>query len=99
MTVLRCVAKPRRRLSVDESTESTQRFQRESRNLHKGQGGRARLRHPSWKQSPGTVELIDDEIIAVTLAPVQHHSQPFPHARMVRVVDQNLGTLFLGSMT
>ena len=65
MTVLRCGARPNQRLTVDESTESTQRFQRESRDLHERQGGRARLRHPSWKQSPGTVELIDDEVIAV----------------------------------
>ena len=87
-----------RNLSLDQDAESAQRFQREPWPLDQGQLSRTRLRHPSREERARAVGLVDDEMIPMRLACAPHHPEGFTCSGMMRIMDPDLGWLFLGSM-
>jgi len=54
--------------------------------------------HPS-RQQRRPVALLDDEMSAAAMLQSPHNSNAFTRVRVMRVLDQNVKQMFLGSMS
>jgi hypothetical protein len=57
------------------------------------------LGHPSWQQRTRAVGLLDDKVDAAAIVQLPYYGNAFAGTRMLRVLDQNVKGLFLGSMS
>jgi len=57
------------------------------------------LSHPSWQQCARAVRLLDDKVDAAPMVQSTHHHSAFARTGMLRVLNQNVKGLFLGSMS
>jgi hypothetical protein len=60
---------------------------------------RQRLGHPSRQQRSRAIGLLDDKVAAATMLQTAYDSHAFTCTRVMRVMDQNVEALFLGSMS
>ena len=58
-----------------------------------------RLSHPSRQQRAGAIRLLNDKVETAGMLQLTHDGNAFAHARMFRILDQNIKGLFLGSMS
>jgi hypothetical protein len=76
-----------------------QRFERQAWHLDYRQLRCPGLSHPSRQQRARAVGLLDDKVDAAPMPQPTHHHDAFARTRMLRVLDQNVKGLFLGSMS
>ena len=57
------------------------------------------LGHPNRQQRTPAVRLIDDKMSAAAILQHAHHNDALAGSRMVRVEDQNVKGVFLGSIS
>jgi hypothetical protein len=60
---------------------------------------RPRLDHPSRQQRSRAIGLLDDKVAATTMLQTTYDSHALTRTRVMRVSNQNVKTLFLGSMS
>ena len=76
-----------------------QRFERQAWHRDYRQLRCPRLSHPSRQQRTRAVRLLDDKVDTAPMVQSTHHHNAFARTRMLRVLDQNVKGLFLGSMS
>jgi hypothetical protein len=76
-----------------------QRFERQAWHLDYRKLRCPGLGHPSRQQRARAVRLLDDKVDAAPMVQSAHHYNAFARTRMLRVLDQNVKELFLGSMS
>ena len=86
-------------MTVDRGAEGSQCRKRQRRSFDKRKLGGIRLSHPLRQQAAGAVSRIDYEMQKSSVVHCPHHNDAFPNPRMMRVMDQNVELLFLGSMS
>jgi len=79
--------------------QRVQRLEREARHLDYRKLRGPGLSHPSRQQRARAVRLLDDKVDAAPMVQSTHHDNAFARTRMLRVLDQNVKGLFLGSMS
>src|ERR1700719_5392367 len=81
------------------AAECVQRLERQAWHLDYRKLRGPGLGHPSRQQRARAVGLLDDKVDAAALPQPAHHHDAFARTRMLRVLDQNVKGLFLGSMS
>jgi hypothetical protein len=76
-----------------------QRFERQAWHLDYRQLRCPGLSHPSRQQRTRAVRLLDDKVDTAPVVQSTYHGNAFARTRMLRVLDQNVKGLFLGSMS
>ena len=76
-----------------------QRFERQAWHLDYRQLRCPGLSHPSRQQRTRAVRLLDDKVDTAPVVQSTYHGNAFARTRMLRVLDQNVERLFLGSMS
>jgi hypothetical protein len=76
-----------------------QRLERQPRPVDDRKLCRPWFGHPSRQQRAGAIRLLNDKVVTAGMLQLTHDGNAFAHARMFRILDQNIKGLFLGSMS
>jgi hypothetical protein len=84
---------------IHQPAQLPQTGKRKPRRSHHGQCGCVGLGHPRWQEQPDAIRQLDHKVRIAGVSETPNNREPFASMRVVRIPEDDLKRLLLGSMS